>query len=228
MKREDLLKKVLSMIVVVLLLVAAWWAGRAFFSDEARIQAFFQQFPFGWAAVFFIGAYVLSSFVIVDLKDILKVVAALLFGAWWSTLFIWLAELINNVMLFHLARRLGRVWIEQKFHLRGKDVRWVETMCGVWQIFVLRIIPAIPYRILDVTYGLTAVRFRRYFTVSALASPLRIFWFQFILAGLGGAVFQPEKIVVYLNGHPQAVQFGAMYLVGSFLAAFLLSRQSKN
>ena len=46
MKREDLLKKVLSMIVVILLLVAAWWAGRAFFSDEARIQAFFQQFPF--------------------------------------------------------------------------------------------------------------------------------------------------------------------------------------
>ncbi|MBF0121986.1 MAG: TVP38/TMEM64 family protein [Candidatus Omnitrophica bacterium] len=227
MNRDDLLKRVLSIVGIVILLVAAWWAGRTLLSDEARIQSFFQQFPFGLAAVFLIIGYVLSSFVILDLKDILKIVAAILFGAWWSTLFIWLAELINNAMLFHLSRRLGRAWIERKFHLGGKDVRWVEAMCGVWQIFVLRIIPAVPYRILDVAYGLTAVSFRRYFTVSAVASPLRIFWFQFILAGLGSAVFHPEKITEYLMAHPEALRLGAGYLVVSFLAAFLISRKSK-
>ena len=227
MSRDLLLKKLASIVVIVLLLGAAWWAGRVFLSDETRIQSFFQQFPFGLAAAFLIIAYVLSSFVIVDLKDILKVVAALLFGAWWSTLFIWLAELINNTMLFHLARRLGRAWIEKKLHVEGKDVRWVEAMCGVWQIFVLRIIPAVPYRILDVAYGLTAVQFRRYFTVSALASPLRIFWLQFILAGLGGAVFEPEKIAAYLTDHPEALRFGAAYLLISFCAAFFLARKFK-
>jgi uncharacterized membrane protein YdjX (TVP38/TMEM64 family) len=218
---------VINAVLVIALLAATWWLGRTCFSNEDAIRAFFEKFPFGLAAALFIVLYAGSSFILFDVKDILKVAGALLFGAWWSTLFIWIAELINNAMLFHLARRLGRVWIERKFNLHGHDVGWVEKFCGVWQIFVLRILPIIPYRILDVAYGLTAVPFRRYFTVSALASPLRIFWLQFILAGVGGAVFEPQKLTDYLLARPEIVRFGALYLFFAVGAAILVGRKFK-
>ncbi len=222
---KGLLRTGIRVMVVICLLAAAWWAGRVFVSDETAVRAFLGDFPVGIAAGIFIALYVLSSFVIVDLKDLLKIAAALLYGPWWSTLFIWVAELINNGMLFHLSRRLGRSWLERKFHLQGKDVRWVERACGTWQIFILRIVPVVPYRLLDVAYGLTTVSFRRYFFVSALASPFRIFWLQFILAGLGGAVFEPEKVMLYLQAHPRVLQFAAAYLFLSLGATLFLNRK---
>lgn len=222
---KGLLRTGIRVMVVICLLAAAWWAGRVFVSDETAVRAFLGDFPVGIAAGIFIVLYVLSSFVIVDLKDLLKIAAALLYGPWWSTLFIWVAELINNGMLFHLSRRLGRSWLERKFHLQGKDVQWVERACGTWQIFILRIVPVVPYRFLDVAYGLTTVPFRRYFLVSVLASPFRIFWLQFILAGLGGAVFEPEKVMLYLQAHPRVLQFAAAYLFLSLGATLFLNRK---
>ena len=218
---------VINVAVVIVLLAVAWWLGKTCFSNEDAVRAFFAKFPFGLAAVLFVGLYVASSFILFDVKDILKVAGALIFGAWVSTLFIWIAELFNNVILFHCARRLGRTWIERKFNLHGKDVGWVEKFCGVWQIFVLRTVPIVPYRILDIAYGLTAIPFRRYFTVSALASPLRIFWLQFILAGVGGAVFNPQKLMQYFFAHPEVVRFGAVYLFFAIGVAFIVSRKLK-
>ena len=225
---ESSFKKTASTILVIaILLAAAWWVGRVFFSNQDAVRAFFARFPFGLAAALLVVLYVASSFIIFDVKDILKIVSALLFGAWWSTLLIWIAELINNTMLFHLARRLGRSWIERKFGLHGNDVGWVQKLCGVWQIFILRTIPVVPYRVLDLAYGLTAVQFRRYFIVSAVASPVRIFWLQSVLTALGGAVFQPEKIKDYYTAHPEALRFGAVYIVISIIAGFVLSRKFK-
>ena len=218
---------VVGVAIVVAILAFAWWLGRVCFSDQEAMRTFFIRFPFSLTAVVLIVSYVLSSFIPFDVKDILKVVSALIFGAWWSTLFIWVSELVNCVMLFHLARRLGRGWIERRCGLHGNDVRWVERMCGTWQIMLVRLVPVVPYRILDVGYGLTAVSFRRYFVISAIVSPARIFWLQFILAGVGGAVFAPEKLMQYFLAHPEVVRFGALYLVFCVIAAAFLGRRIK-
>ncbi|NLE64926.1 MAG: TVP38/TMEM64 family protein [Elusimicrobia bacterium] len=201
------------------------WVGIRVLPDEARVREYLSGVPLFPAVVMFVAAYVLSSFVVVDIKDLFKIVAALVFGVLWSTLFIWIAEIISNIILFHLARRVGRGWIERRFSLQGRDVRLVESMCGLGQIFILRTIPIVPYRILDLAYGLTAVPFRRYFLVSALASPVRIFWLQAILAGVGGAVLDPVKMQAYLLENPQILTWSAGYLVFSIVMIGILSKR---
>ncbi len=218
---------VFKLLVLVLVLALAWWLGKAFFVNEQAMRDFFGRFPFWLAAFLLTFLYIVASFVPFDVKDILKIAGAIMFGMWWSTLFIWTAEMINNAMLFHLSRGLGREWLDRKFGLKGQDLGWVAKLCGVWQIFVLRILPLVPFRLLDLAYGLTAVSFRRYFTVSAVASPIRIFWMQSILAVVGGAVFEPEKVMSYLYAHPETIRFGAVYVFFSFGAAFFLSRKLK-
>ena len=51
-------------------------------------------------------------------KDPLRIVGALVFVPYWSTLFTWIDELANDFIFFHMSRRLGRAYIAEKFHLK--------------------------------------------------------------------------------------------------------------
>ena len=98
---------------------------------------------------------------------------------------------------------------------------------GVWPIFILRTVPLVPYRFLDLAYGLTSVSFRKYFIVSAVAMPVRIFWLQFIAAGLGSAIFDQGRVWTYFEQHALVLRLSFLYLIISILAAVFLSRKLK-
>ncbi|MEJ2111047.1 MAG: VTT domain-containing protein, partial [Acidobacteriota bacterium] len=98
---------------------------------------------------------------------------------------------------------------------------------GVWHIFLLRTVPIIPFRILDLAYGLTSVPLRKYLAVSAIAMPVRIFWIQFVVAALGGAVFDITRAMAYFEQNRAALWLSFLYLMVSIIIVVCLRRKLK-
>ena len=74
---------------------------------------------------------------------------------------------------------------------------------------------------MDLAAGLTRMSWRKYFLVVLLGSPLRIFWLQYILAGVGQAVFNPETISRFFALNPGVLIFSFIYFI---LAVLVLTK----
>ncbi len=214
--------------VLVGILLAAFALGRFVQFDPEAYRAWIARFPPAYAGAVFIALYVGLTFFAWFAKDLLKIVGALSFGAYLSTLYIWIAELFNAAVLFHLSRALGRDFVGKRL---GWDYAvWQEALAGrgLWTLFVLRAVPLVPYRLLDLFCGLTSIRFRDYFIIVFLGSPLRIFWIQLILAGVGQAVFSDPTVVVgYMMRHRVIYVWSLMYCVAAVAAIIMLKRKGR-
>jgi uncharacterized membrane protein YdjX (TVP38/TMEM64 family) len=222
---KDFFKKNYVLITVIILFILFSVFLAKFFSlDKNTINNFLKDFPFGLAAVLFILLYVVSNFFVFwDLKDLLKPIGAVFFGAYISTLLIYIAEIINAYIFFTLSRRLGMEFAEK--YIKGKFKKFYENVGDMklgW-IALLRLIILLPYRILDLSFGLSKVPFRRYMLAVVLASIPRIFWIQFIMASIGG--FSAEKMMAYFQENILFTLFVFLYFVGSMICAFKLGKK---
>ncbi|MCM8787574.1 MAG: VTT domain-containing protein [Candidatus Omnitrophica bacterium] len=212
-------------IVVIVLVILIFLT--IFFSKEIeKVSLYLKRIPFWISTVSFIILYVLANFVVFfDAKDLLKPIGAIIFGAYLSTLLIYIAEIINAYIFFKIARYFGKNYVE-KF-LKGKFKNFYENASNInfgW-LFLLRLLPLIPYRVLDLGFGLTKMPFRKYLPVVLFASPPRIFWIQFILASVGG--FSPAKIMHFYAQQPLISFAVFIYFVVSLIIAFLLRNKFK-
>ena len=203
-------------ILIVLICISL---GQFFHIDFEQYKAFLLKFPLWLSGLIFVVLYVLLTILVwVGPNDFFRITGAVIFGPLISTVFIYTAEMIQAVIFFHLSRKLGRGFINEKFRKKEKDLEMVKSHSGYLGIFALRINPFIPYRFLDLAYGLTRVPFRKYFTVALLASAPRIFWLQFILAGIGLSIIKDPKRIFqtmmdYLLTNYNALIFSALYLL---------------
>ena len=111
-KRQLLNSNLSSFVFLLLFLSLTWVLGKYFPSDVEYYKGLFSRFPLVVSGAIFVLFYVIVSFFVWIIKDILKVVGALLFGAYLSTFLIWVAEMINAALLFNLSRFLGRKFVE--------------------------------------------------------------------------------------------------------------------
>ncbi len=213
--------------LVVLLggLLLLWLTGRLFSLDLAGVEEFFRKVPLAIAGPCFVGAYVVVTLVVWFSKDLFRIAGALVYGPYWSTLFLCVGELINAWIHFGLSRRLGRGWVESRL---GRRYRTLDTRIGnldfLW-LLLFRATPLIPYRFLDLAAGLTSMRFRRYLAACVLATPPRVFWLQFILAGVGRTILtDPAAAGRYLEENPVAFAWTCGYVVLVILVAWRLRR----
>jgi uncharacterized membrane protein YdjX (TVP38/TMEM64 family) len=85
---------------------------------------------------------------------------------------------------------------------------------------MFRAVPLIPFRFLDLACGLTGMPFKIYLIAVILGSPLRIFWVQYVLAGLGKSIFNnPYALVEYLLDNKILFMFSFIYLLLVILVA---------
>jgi uncharacterized membrane protein YdjX (TVP38/TMEM64 family) len=213
--------------ILVLILIGLLLAGSFFHFDDTRWTEFFGKISFPVAGVLFVAAYIGITFFVWFAKDLLRIAGAVAFGPFWSTLFIWIAELVNAAIFFHLSRRLGRAYVEEKFNLKRGQLDRAGRSGGIWHIFLLRTLPVIPFRILDLAYGLSPVPFRRYLIVSAVAMPVRIFWVQFIAAALGSSIFNIAKAMAYFQQNIVVLELSFLYLIFSIAAVIFLRMRFK-
>lgn len=214
MNIPDKYKGKLKFLLFIVILSLLWLMGNFFHIDTEGIRRSLAHLPVFHRGILFILLYVIVSFFIWFSKDIFWVVGAVLFGAYTSALLVWIAEIINAFILFHLAHFLGRDFI--KHYLSERYNKFDEKIgCfGFPWFFLLRAVPLIPYRFLDLGAGLTCLSFGRYLAAVIIGSPLKIFWVQYILAGVGESVFNnPAKLVEYFLSNRLLFNLSLIYLL---------------
>ena len=210
-------------IIFILVLVGLFILGESFSISSESIDRILKGIPKFYASFMFVFLYVVGTFFIWYLKDPLKLIGEVLFGAYLSTLLIYIAEIINAIVFFNLSSILGKEFVEQK--LKGKFKRFYEKLENInlgW-ILLLRFIPLIPYRILDLSFGLSKISLKRYLLAVLLASLPRIFWIQWVLASVRS--LSPQKMIEYFREQPQIYFLSLLYVVVTLIFAFRLRRR---
>ena len=103
---------------------------------------------------------------------VLAFAGGLLFGLLWGSVYTFIGAVINCALMFFLARRIGREKIRALVQ---------RKLPSVWQarlkkaggrkgllLIILRLIPAVPYNLINYAFGLTEMPFAAYMLGSAI------------------------------------------------------------
>ena len=165
--------------LAVVLLVAA--AAAAFFAaggprylsldylkaQQAALQDWRAAHPVAAAAGFF-AAYVAVTGLSLPGATLLTLAVGALFGLLWGTILVSFASSIGATIAFLASRFVLRDWVQRTYgaQLRAID-RGVEKEGGFY-LFTLRLIPAVPFFVINLAMGLTRMGVRTFYWVSQL------------------------------------------------------------
>lgn len=104
---------------------------------------------------------------------VLALAGGLLFGLWWGSLYTFLGAILNCMLMFFLARYAGREQVEAMIQKKlppiwQQRLQGLEGRSGFALLIVLRLIPAVPYNLINYAFGLTNMRWGVYLVASAL------------------------------------------------------------
>ena len=125
-----------------------------------------------WAALAYIGLFTLLPAFFFPVA-VLALAGGLLFGLWWGSLYTFIGAMLNCTLMFLLARYVGRDKVEQMLRDRlsvfwQEKLKGLEGRSGFLILVILRLIPAVPYNLINYSFGLTGMGFTTYLIGSAI------------------------------------------------------------
>lgn len=163
--------------------------------DSAQIKQLLQ--PLGiWTPIVYIVIYVLATVLMLP-STALNLAGGALFGLWWGTLWTSIAAVMAAIATFLFTRTIGRDLVEQKLAGRWRKMNAEIQSGGLFYIFAIRLLPIIPYGLVNLAAGLTSIRFRDYFWGTTLGTVPGLF--PFVMLGSSGlAALQTGEILPLL------------------------------
>ena len=125
-----------------------------------------------WAPAAYVGLFALLPAFFFPVA-VLALAGGLLFGLGLGSLYTFIGAIINCALMFLLSRYVGRAQAE-RFIANKLSPYWQDKLSkaggkeGFLLLVILRLIPAVPYNLINYTYGLTPMAFRPYMLGSAL------------------------------------------------------------
>lgn len=119
------------------------------------------------APVYFLVIYAFTTLFPVP-KNLLSVLAGLLFGMWWGLALVWVAAMVGAVTAFAIGRLLGREAVEQLTGARVASIDQILGRHGVVSMIGVRLIPVLPFTVINYTAGLTGLPLRAYVAGTAI------------------------------------------------------------
>ena len=149
-------------------------------------------------------AYVLVTALSLPGALVMTLIGGALFGLFWGTLIVSFASSIGATLAFLAARFVLRDWVRSRFAPQLAPIDEGMRREGALYLFTLRLIPAVPFFLINLAMGLTPIRTRTFYWVSQLG----------MLAGT----------LVYVNAGTQlgALQSPRDILSPGLIGAFLL------
>jgi pyruvate/2-oxoglutarate dehydrogenase complex dihydrolipoamide dehydrogenase (E3) component/uncharacterized membrane protein YdjX (TVP38/TMEM64 family) len=172
-------------------------------AQQASLQAWYESHPWQ-AALGFFAAYVAATGLSLPGATLLTLAAGAIFGLLWGTLLVSFASSIGATAAFLLSRFLLRDWVQSRFGARLRGVNEGVAKEGAFYLFTLRIVPAVPFFVINLAMGPTPIRARTFYWVSQLG--------------------MLPATLVYVNAGTQlaAIESPAGILSPSLLGAFVL------
>ncbi|MCM2355717.1 MAG: VTT domain-containing protein, partial [Arenimonas sp.] len=168
------LRKLLLLVVVVLGIVAffAFDLGRFFSLDflqqsQARFAELRAQQPLALAAGYFL-LYVAVTALSLPGATIVTLAGGAIFGLGWGLLLVSFASSIGATLAFLTARFLLRDSVQDRFGQRLAEVDKGIQKDGAFYLFTLRLIPVVPFFVINLLMGLTKMKAWTFYWVSQI------------------------------------------------------------
>lgn len=188
MKKRSL--QIGTLIVVLLLLVGGgiFLFRSGFFAaaaDQESLRAYIQRFA-PYSHLFFFLLQFLSVVLAPIPSNITALAGGVLFGAWVSFFLTFAAVVCASLLVFQLARWLGREFVTRVVGERV-SAKYLDVIHAKTDIFLILafLFPFFPDDLLCILAGLTAISLRRFLIIVLLTRP----WGLLFASALGGASF---------------------------------------
>ena len=134
---------------------------------QAILIKFFEDNPHLFLFFYFITYVILTSFSLPG-ATVLTIVGGGIFGIFVGTIVVSFASSIGATFAMLISRYLARKWVQKKFSKEMQKINHRINMEGVYYLFFLRLLPLIPFFVVNLVMGLTSVRTVTFFWVSQL------------------------------------------------------------
>ncbi|WP_420468494.1 FAD-dependent oxidoreductase [Panacagrimonas sp.] len=138
-----------------------------FQAQRDRIEALQAQRPLAVAGAFFL-IYVLATALSLPGAAVLTLIGGALFGLGWGLLLVSFASTFGASLAFVISRSLLRDHIQSRFSRQLKGINEGFARDGGFYLFTLRLVPAVPFFVVNLVMGLTPIKLRTFYWVSQL------------------------------------------------------------
>lgn len=168
------MRKALLIAVIVLAFLGLWFSGLGEYlsleslkSQKGALDAQLAARPLLFVGGFF-AVYVLSTALSLPGAAILTLAAGALFGTLWGTVLVSFASTLGATLAFLGARYLFRERIQSRYGARLKTLNEGVAREGAFYLFTLRLVPVVPFFLINLVMGLTTLPTRTFMWVSQL------------------------------------------------------------
>ncbi len=173
-----------------------------FQSQQAAIDAFYRDNTALTVGIYS-GVYIVMAALSLPGAAIMTLVGGAIFGLLWGTVIVSFASTIGATLAFLVARFLLRDWVQRRFGRHLKAVNEGVKRDGALYLFLVRLVPAFPFFVVNLVMALTPMKTLTFFIVSQVG----------MLAGT----------IVYVNAGTQIAQIDSLdailspQLIGAFV-----------
>ena len=120
------------------------------------------------SALLYFSLYVAVTALSFPGAAVVTLLGAALFGFWTSLLLVSFASTLGATLAFLSSRFLLKDWVQQKFGDRLSTINEGVKKDGAFYLFSLRLIPVVPFFLINLLMGLTPLSVARFYIVSQL------------------------------------------------------------
>lgn len=204
------MKKILIAVAIVAVAILLYRFGLADYLSldalkqrQSEFAGFYDSNPLLVIGAFFL-VYVVTTALSLPGAAVLTLAGGALFGLVTGTIIVSFASSMGATLAFLGSRFLLRDWVQTKFGDRLRAINEGVAKDGAFYLLSLRLIPAVPFFVINLAMGLTPMKTRTYYLVSQLGMFL--------------------GTLVYVNAGTQLAQIESLGdiaspgLIGSFVA----------
>ncbi len=183
--------------------------------NQQQLQLWLQQMGI-WAPIIYILVYAIATILILPSTP-LNLSGGAIFGSVWGTVWTSIAAVLAAVLSFGFSRTIGRKFIAQKLAGKWQSLDREMEQGGFFYMFAIRLLPLIPYGMVNFAAGLTSIKFRDYFFGTLLGTVPGIL--PFVMMGAGLTALKQGNVVPILV---------ALALIGMLIGTATWYRRRRN
>jgi uncharacterized membrane protein YdjX (TVP38/TMEM64 family) len=136
-----------------------------------------------WAPIAYIVLYVIATILVLP-STILNLTGGAVFGPWLGTLWTSIGAILAAIASFTFTRTIGRDMVAKRLKGRWQSMDIEIRRGGMFYLFAIRLIPIMPYGLVNFAAGLTSVSFKDYLIGTTLGTVPSVL--PFVLLGSSG------------------------------------------
>ena len=197
----------LGILILIFLGALAWWLTPAWDQfNPAQTARWLRSIGSAWwAPLAFLGSYIFFTLFLVP-AFVLSAAAAVMWGWFGGGMVELIAATLASIPPYFLARSGGGVWMRHQIEKRGGMRSWQKVQHeGFFALFLLRLVPVIPFPVLNYLAGLASVPPAKYLLATLLGMIPSIFLFTYFVDAVAASTEDLSRAIPRILGAGAAI-----------------------